>query len=57
MESTIKAGLDRSAAYVDRREADEGHLVIFERDKRLWKDKVFRRDETANGVPIYVWGM
>lgn len=57
LESTIKAGLDQSAAYIDRCSADEGHLVIFDRDKRLWKDKAFRRDETVDGVPIYVWGM
>ena len=57
LESTIKGGLDQSAVDVDRCTADEGHLVMFDRDKHLWKGKVFRRDDTVNGIPIYVWGM
>ena len=57
LETAIKSGLAQTSAYMDRCSADEGHLVIFDRDKRLWKDKVFRRNETVNGIPIHVWGM
>ena len=55
--STIKSGLTQTAAYVDRCSADEGHLVIFDRDKRLSRDKAFRSDEIVNGTPVHVWGM
>lgn len=57
LESTINSGLTQTAAYIDRCNADEGHLVIFDRDKRLWRDKAFRNDEIVNGTPVHVWGM
>ena len=57
LESTINSGLTQTAAYIDRCNADEGHLVIFDRDKRLWRDKAFRSDEIVNGTPVHVWGV
>ena len=56
-ETLIGKGLAQTAEYMDRVAADEGHLVLFDRDKKLWKDKVFRRSETFNGTPIEIWGM
>ena len=57
LETLIGKGLAQTAEYMDRVAADEGHLVLFDRDKKLWKDKVFRRSETFNGAPIEIWGM
>lgn len=42
---------------MDTSAAEEGHLVIFDREHRIGQDKVFRQSETANGLPIEVWGM
>ena len=53
----IGKAVEQTAEYMDRCRADEGHVVIFDREKKLWKDKVFRRSEMANGRPIEVWGM
>ena len=57
LETAISKGLSQTAAYMDRCAADDGHLVIFDRDKRLWQNRVFRRSEAINGVQIEIWGM
>ena len=57
LESTIRKGLAQTAEYVDRCAGTEGHLVIFDREKRLWKDKAFQQQEVVNGMTMYIWGM
>ena len=58
LERTIEQGLIQTRAYMSRCAAAEGHLVIFDcTPGRPWEDKVFRREETADGVPITIWGM
>ncbi len=59
LEQTIAEGLEQTAEYMDRCDAEAGHLVIFDRRKgRRWEDKVFhRRDASEGGVEIDVWGM
>ncbi len=58
LERTIAEGLKQTAAYMDRCGAESGHLVVFDRDgKKKWKDKLFRRSESADGASIEVWGM
>ena len=57
LERTIAKGLEQTARYMDGCAADAGHLVIFDRSQRPWKDKVFHRSESVNGTPIEVWGM
>ena len=55
---TVREGLDQTRAYMDRCNAAEGHLVIFDRTEgRSWSDKVFQRDEEVGGSRITVWGM
>ena len=54
---TIAKGLEQTARYMDVCAADTGHLVIFNRGQRPWKDKVFHRSESVNGTPIEVWGL
>ena len=58
LERTIREGLTQTRAYLDRCGAGEGHLVIFDRSAdKPWERKLFRREPTAGGAPITVWGM
>ena len=57
LENSLKKGLAQTAGYMDRCAAEEGHLVIFDREKKTWQDAGFHRSETCNGLPIEVWGM
>ena len=59
LEQTIDAGVEQTAAYMDRCRAESGHLVIFDRRTgRRWADKVFHCRRVADsGVEIDIWGM
>ena len=58
LEQTIREGLEQTADYMDRCDAQSGHLVIFDRDEaRGWGDKIFRRRESAGRFELLVWGM
>jgi hypothetical protein len=64
LERTIEDGLEQTWKYMDRCGADEGHLVIFDRDPgKAWESKIFRREENfqpearLNLQPITVWGV
>ena len=58
LDRTAAQGLEQTRAYMDRCAAAEGHLVIFDRDPETpWADRIFRREETAGGAPVTVWGM
>ena len=57
LETTLEKGLPQTAGYMDRCDADAGHLVIFDRSEKPWKEKVFQRSEEFEGRPIEVWGM
>ena len=57
LERTIAEGLEQTAGYMDRCGADAGHLVIFDRGEKPWKEKVFHRSEEFEGTPVEVWGM
>ena len=57
LERTIAEGLEQTAGYMDRCGADAGHLVIFDRGEKPWKEKVFHRSEEFDGMPVQVWGM
>ena len=55
---TIALGIEQTRAYMDRCAAAEGHLVVFDRNPDTpWADKLFRREETAGGAPVTIWGM
>jgi hypothetical protein len=50
--------LEQTWTYMDRCEAEAGHLVIFDRDKtRSWEEKIFSRQEIHKGQKIKMWGM
>ncbi len=59
LEQTIAEGLEQTAEYMDRCDAEAGHLVIFDRrEGRRWEDKIFHfRRRSISGVEIDVWGM
>ena len=58
LERTIREGLTQTRAYMERCGAAEGHLVVFDRTEGTsWDRKMFRREETAGGPPVTVWGM
>ena len=57
LESTVRKGLEQTAAYMDRCGARVGHLVVFDRSDRPWEERVFRRGEAAQGKTVEVWGM
>ena len=58
LERTITEGVEQARGYMDRCEAAEGHLVVFDRaPDRPWADKIFRRTPSGDGEPVTVWGM
>ena len=59
LDQTIADGLDQTEDYMDRCDAEAGHLVIFDRrEDRRWEDKVFHcRRITDSGIEIDIWGM
>ena len=58
LEQTITEGLAQTWQYFDQSDAEAAHLVIFNRSERIpWAEKIFRREETFNDLPIQVWGM
>jgi hypothetical protein len=58
LERTIKEGLGQTWDYMDRCEAEEGHLIVFDRDPdKAWESKIFKREASHKGTPITVWGM
>lgn len=58
LQRTIQQGVEQTWGYIDRCGADEGHLVIFDRDEdKAWEEKIFMRDEMYRGKTVTVWGM
>ncbi len=58
LDRTVADGLEQTYAYMDRSDADEGHLIVFDRNEnRSWEEKIFRREDSFKGKEIWVWGM
>ena len=58
LEGTIRDGSRQTAGYMDRCDAEAGHLVIFDRrEDRPWEEKVFHRVGADDGSSVHVWGM
>ena len=57
LESTLAKALPQTAGYMDRCGAEAGHLVIFDRSEKPWREKIFQRSEDFDGTPVEVWGM
>ena len=54
LDKTLEEGLPQTAGYMDRCNAEAGHLVIFDRSTKPWKEKVFRRSEEFECTPVEV---
>ena len=57
LDDTVAKGLRQTAGYMDRCGAEAGHLVIFDRSEKPCEEKIFRRTEEFDGMPVEVWGM
>ncbi|CAN2040147.1 hypothetical protein GMMP15_1570002 [Candidatus Magnetomoraceae bacterium gMMP-15] len=58
LEKIIKKGLKQTFEYMDKCGSKEGHLVIFDRSKKLsWDEKIFSEERDFQGQKIIVWGM
>ncbi|MBF0119906.1 MAG: ATP-binding protein [Desulfobacterales bacterium] len=57
LRSTIEKGLMQTSEYLDKCGALEGHLVIFDRTKKRWSQKIFRKEKIFENKKIIVWGM
>ena len=58
LNSTLEKGLEQTWEYMDRCDAEEGHLVIFDRDiDKAWEEKIFSREEIYQDRKIKIWGM
>ena len=50
--------LEQTAAYAQRCDATESHIIVFDRTgKTDWKEQVFTDSGTYNDIPIKIWGM
>ena len=58
-EGKVSEGVEQTAGYMARCDAEAGHLVVIDqREGRSWEEKVFRRQRRSkDGVPVEVWGM
>ncbi len=57
LESTLVEGLQQTWEYMDKCASEEGHLIIFDRSKKVWEEKIFKREEVYYDQKIVVWGM
>jgi hypothetical protein len=57
LEKTITEGLAQTLEYGERCDADEMHFVVFDRGRKPWSKKIFKRNRKSGGVTIKVWGM
>ena len=58
LDSTLAQGLRQTRNYMERAGSDEGHLVIFDRTGgATWDERIYCREERADGHRITVWGM
>ena len=54
---TIAQGVEQTWGYMDRANAQEGHLILFDHSQRAWSEKIFSQIEHHQGIAIKVWGM
>ena len=58
LERTVAEGVEQTRRYLDRCDAEAGHLIVFDREpERTWEEKIFRRAPSGDGVPVTIWGM
>jgi AAA domain-containing protein len=55
-EKTVIDALEQTANYMDKINATEGHLVMFDPSKKSWDEKIYREQRQEKGKTIEVWG-
>jgi hypothetical protein len=54
----LSDGLEQTARYAERSNAEEAHLVVCdERPGRSWDEKIYERTERCGEREIHVWGV
>ena len=57
LDTVISKGLEQTADYADTFNADEAHLIVFNRDPAVsWGKKIWHRNEAYDERSIVVWG-
>lgn len=55
--AVLQKALAQTWRYADQSQADEAHLVVFDRrPRRSWSQRIYRRQEEYQGQAITVWG-
>ena len=58
LDRMVEDGIAQTAGYMERSNAETGHLVVFDRrSDRDWSEKVYRRREMHGERQVVVWGM
>lgn len=57
LEKTITDGLAQTLDYGEGCNADELHFMVFDRAKKPWSKKIFKRTRKLRGKTIHVWGV
>ena len=58
LDTTLREGLEQTAAYMELWGAEAGHLALFDRrGERSWEARLYRREEPFEDRTITVWGM
>jgi hypothetical protein len=58
LDTTIKKGLEQTYNYMDKCGTKEGYLLIFNPTPNTsWEEKIFKKEETFQGVKINIYGM
>ncbi|EKV03557.1 hypothetical protein Lepto7375DRAFT_5862 [Leptolyngbya sp. PCC 7375] len=58
LEAALANGLPQTADYADKSDAEEAHLICFNRDPQInWDDKIFEQIESYQERTIHIWGM
>jgi len=56
--TTIQSGVAQTMQYMDKCGTKEGYLLIFNSSPTAtWEEKLFKKEETFNGIPIKIYGM
>ena len=57
LDTLLPKALSQTGAYAATAGADEGHLVIFNRNQEMgWDEKIWQKEMDWNGQKIIVWG-
>ena len=57
LESLLPAALEQTSEYADKCQANEAHVIVFNRDPNTpWSEKIWRRKEKVKTRDLQIWG-